>query len=207
MINISGLLAVASAFLIIAAAPGPATLALATTSMRHGRKSGLRFALGLSVGLAFWGLIAATGLGAFLEASRYALTILKVVGGAYLLYLAFGAARASLQITHNETMIETQELGFRSGLLLNLSNSKAVLAWMATLTLGLGHRSDTIEVSIATVVCILIGFIIYIVYALFFSVPGMMGFYAGVKRWVEGIMAGVFAIAGFGLMASVFKRS
>ncbi|MBM7068009.1 LysE family transporter [Actibacterium sp. 188UL27-1] len=53
------------------------------------------FGAGLSVGLAFWGVIAATGLGATLKASAHGLTLLKLLGGFYLLWMAYGAARSA----------------------------------------------------------------------------------------------------------------
>jgi len=62
MIDIAALLTASFAFFVVAASPGPATLAAATLSMGQGRARGMRF--GLTVGLAFWGLVAATGLGA-----------------------------------------------------------------------------------------------------------------------------------------------
>ena len=67
MLDVIGLLTVSSAFFVVAASPGPATLAAATASMNFGRQSGFQFGMGLSVGLALWGLVAATGLGAILQ--------------------------------------------------------------------------------------------------------------------------------------------
>lgn len=55
MLDVTGLVAVATAFFLVAASPGPATVALATVSMSAGRRAGWQFGLGLSLGLAFWG--------------------------------------------------------------------------------------------------------------------------------------------------------
>lgn len=206
MVDFIGLATVASAFFVVAASPGPATLAVATVAMSTGRKSGLRFGIGLSLGLAFWGLIAATGLGAMLQASSYALMALKIVGGAYLLWLAYNAARSAVHEADIISGSGNKESGFRRGIILNLSNPKAVLAWMATLALGIGDVNGVGQVISATSLCIALGFAIYAGYAFAFSTSGAMDLYARLRRWIDGLVAGLFAIAGLGLIRSAFAR-
>ena len=63
MIDWAGLASILAAFFIVTASPGPATLAVSTVSAASGRKSGMIFGAGLAIGLAFWGLVAATGEG------------------------------------------------------------------------------------------------------------------------------------------------
>ena len=206
MLDATGLGTVAAAFFVAAASPGPATIAVATVSMSAGRASGLRFGMGLSVGLAFWGLIAATGLGAVLQASSYALSVLKVLGGGYLLWLAYGAARSAARNVETTAVVAERGSGFTQGLLLNLSNPKAALAWMATLALGLGNDSGAWQVVSATSLCIALGVAIYGGYACLFSTPSAMGAYGRVRRWIDGAVAGLFALAGLGLTRSAFAR-
>ena len=83
------LLPVALAFLVVTASPGPAVIAAALVTMQRGRRDGLLFGLGLSLGLGVWGVVAATGLGVLLESSAQALVALKIIGGLYLLWLVF----------------------------------------------------------------------------------------------------------------------
>ncbi len=206
MLDITSLGAVAAAFFVAVASPGPATIAVATVSMSAGRASGLRFGMGLSIGLASWGLIAATGLGAVLQASSHALAVLKVLGGAYLLGLAYGAARSAARPSAAASVVARPGSGFVRGLMLNLSNPKAVLAWMAALALGLGSGSGVWQVALATSLCIALGFAIYAGYAFVFSSPGAMGVYGKVRRWIDGAVAGLFAFAGLGLIRSAFAR-
>ncbi|MCG8492795.1 MAG: LysE family transporter [Sneathiellales bacterium] len=206
MFDFSSLFTIALAFIIAVATPGPATLAVATISMSSGRKPGLMFGLGLSAGLAFWGLVAATGLGAILQASTYALTALKILGGLYLLWLALNAARSASRKNSVLKEVTQAKHNFRRGLLLNLSNPKAVVAWMAVLALGLGNEQSSLHIFIAAGTCILLGILINCGYALIFSTPGAMKGYQKTRRWIEGVVAGLFAIAGFGLIRSAFAR-
>ena len=206
MLDVTSLMTIAAAFFVAAAAPGPATIAIATVSMNAGRKTGLFFGLGLSVGLAFWGLVAATGLGALLQTSSYALSLLKLLGGAYLLWLAFNSARSATCATKAHVDFGEERRDFKRGLLLNLSNPKAVFAWMAVLVLGLGDGSQAGHVILATGLCIALGFLIYASYALIFSTSGAMAVYSRTRRWIDGAVAGLFALAGLGLIRSAFVR-
>ncbi len=81
------LLNIGLAFFVIAVSPGPANISNATIAMSLGRKISLIYGAGLSVGLVFWGLVAASGFGMILQSSVYLLMTLKVFGGLYLLWL------------------------------------------------------------------------------------------------------------------------
>ncbi|MEM8741102.1 MAG: LysE family translocator [Pseudomonadota bacterium] len=201
-----GLLAAGSAFLVIAVSPGPATLAAASVAMSAGRRAGLRFGLGLSLGLAFWGLVAATGLGAVLQASVQALTALKLLGGAYLLWLAYGSLRSARRREALPPARQPAGGWFRKGVFLNLSNPKAVMAWMATLSLGVTPDLGPAQLVAATVLCALLGALIYAGYAAVFSTRGAMQVYARLRRWIDGLVAGFFALAGLGLLRSAWAR-
>ncbi len=86
----------AMALLVVTASPGPATIATSLVSMQQGRTDGLRFGAGLSVGLGFWGIVAATGLGVLLQGSAQVLFALKLVGGLYLLWVALQFFRSAI---------------------------------------------------------------------------------------------------------------
>jgi len=92
VIDLTAMIAMGTAFFVVAASPGPGNLAGATVAMMHGRRIGLTFAAGLASGLIFWGLLAAMGMGAVLQSSATALFAFKLLGGAYLLWLALQSA-------------------------------------------------------------------------------------------------------------------
>jgi len=204
--QLENLIPILIAFFIVTVSPGPANIAVAAVSMSSGRKNGAVFGLGLATGLAFWGIIAATGLGVILQASELGLLLLKLFGGVYLLWLAFQSARsASRKI---ETIDKPHHKGswFLRGLILNLSNPKAVLAWMTTLSMGLGTGENLIQLTIATAICMMIGVANYVGHAFVFSVSTMMTAYGKARRRIDGVVAGLFALAGLSLIRSAFVR-
>ncbi len=204
--DLETLLPVLAAFTVITVAPGPANIAVATISMAHGRTAGLRFGVGLGVGFAFWGVLAATGLGALLQASAEAMIVLKVIGGGYLLWLAWVSWRTA--DTHSPAARPDQKKsGFVQGLLLNLSNPKAVVAWLAALAAGFGETGQLVQLLFVTFICIALGFLNYFSYVLIFSLGGFMALYQRFARWVNRTVAAFFAATGLAIIRSAFQRT
>ena len=205
MLDVAALLSVGLAFFVVAVSPGPATLSNATIAMHYGRKPSFVYGLGLSTGLVFWGVVAASGMGAVLQASLHVLMGLKVLGGLYLLWLALRSARAAWTPDANDQAPVASRNLFVRGLVLNLSNPKSVVAWMAALSIGLDADDGLPAVLAATAVCIVVGFAVNALYTVVFSMPGMMRGYRRCRRWVSGAVAAVFAVAGAGLIRSAFN--
>ncbi|MEM1300858.1 MAG: LysE family translocator [Pseudomonadota bacterium] len=204
--DVTGMLAVALAFFVVAASPGPANIANAVLAMDSGRSASFRFSLGLTSGIAVWGLVAATGLGAVLQGAVYVLSALKVLGGLYLLWLAWSSARGAMQ--EQPVLIEgtTGRKYFRAGLILNLSNPKTVVAWMAALAVGLDPDASLVSVAVGYAICVAVALGVNLGYMALFSMQGMMAAYRGARRWIGLVAAGLFAFAGLGLIRSAFSR-
>ncbi len=103
--------------------PGPANFSSSSLGVLHGFRRTLPYKGGLVLGV--WLMMLAGGLVSstlllWLPALEPAL---RLVGAAYILYLAYGMLRASYTLTQRETA----PLGFRHGLLLQLSNVKLVV--------------------------------------------------------------------------------
>lgn len=88
MENIDYSLIFVAAFLAIAS-PGPATLAIANTSMSQGRVYGLSIALGVLTGSLLWSVCAAFGLATLMFSNVWLLETFRYVGSIYLLFLAY----------------------------------------------------------------------------------------------------------------------
>jgi threonine efflux protein len=206
VIDSISLASTALAFFVVAVSPGPANISNATIAMNYGRKPSLIYGAGLSCGLVFWGIIAASGMGVLLQSSLYLLTALKVLGGVYLLWLGFQFGRQAIVSKLEETTVSIGQNWFLHGFVLNLSNPKSVLAWMAALSVGLDSGDGTGAIIAATAVCIFVGFANNALYSILFSVGGMMRVYQKYRQWISSIAATLFTLAGFGLIRSAFAR-
>src|ERR1700747_3766286 len=67
--------------------PGPDTVYILGRSVAHGREAGIASALGISLGSIFHTCAAALGLSAILATTAFAFTTIKLLGGAYLIFL------------------------------------------------------------------------------------------------------------------------
>lgn len=200
------LLLVFTAYIIGAASPGPSNMRIMGVAMHQGRKSALVLAAGVISGSFFWGLMAATGLSAILTRYAHVLLVLKIVGGLYLLFLAIKAGRSALTSDRGfekalESTPAVSGLGlYRRGLLMHLTNPKALLGWVATMTLGLGPNTTPETVVIILAGCAMLSVTIFCGYAIVFSTAPMIRSYRRARRWIEGTFALVFGAAGVKLL-------
>ena len=72
--------------------------------------------------------------------------------------------------------------------------------------MGLGEEANASIVVGATLICIVLGFVNYAGYAIAFSRSGFMTGYKRLRRWIDGVVAGLFAVAGISLLRSAFSR-
>lgn len=194
------------AYAIAAGSPGPSTMAIMGVAMRQGRASAAALAAGVVTMSFTWGLVAATGLSALLMRYAQALTILKIAGGLYLLWLAFKSAKAALREDDPSVYTPAARAGhgtlYRRGGLMHLGNPKAVLSWLALMSLGVGPNASAEHIALAFGGCVLLGIVIFFGYALLFSTAPMVRGYARARRWIEGTLSLVFAGAGLRLIFS-----
>jgi threonine/homoserine/homoserine lactone efflux protein len=134
MIDSNVLLAFFSTSVILALSPGPDNLFVMAQSAQNGRKAGLFVTLGLATGLIGHTVAVAFGLAAIVHASALAFTILKFMGASYLIYLAWQALRAAAS-TGQQEQVQPLSRGnlYRRGIVMNLTNPKVSLFFMAFL--------------------------------------------------------------------------
>ncbi|MCO6052184.1 LysE family translocator [Mesorhizobium sp. RP14(2022)] len=206
--QIRQLLLVYAAYIIAVASPGPSNMRIMGVAMDQGRRAALILAAGVVTGSVFWGMMAATGVSAMLARYAEALIVLKIFGGLYLLYLAFRAARVALasdSAASGNGMAKTRLSPFalyRRGLLMHLTNPKAVLAWIALMSLGLGPGAAQHTVLAILGGCALLSITIFCGYAIVFSTAPMVSLYRRARRWIEGVLALFFGFAGLRLLLS-----
>lgn len=114
--------------------PGPDNLFVLAQSIAQGKKAGIATTLGLCTGLLVHISAAALGVSAVIYQSAFAFHLVKYMGAAYLLWLAFQAFRqkqSKLTIEHQESM-DYRAL-YRRGIMMNMLNPKVSLFFLALL--------------------------------------------------------------------------
>ncbi|AYM60008.1 LysE family translocator [Agrobacterium fabrum] len=202
----SQLVLVYGTYLIATASPGPSNMAIMATAMRDGRLPALALATGVITGSLFWAILTATGLSAVLTAYAQALFVIKIAGGAYLLYLAFRAGRSALKPVSDlagmtvERAVPRYRSLYRQGVFMHIGNPKAILSWIAIMSLG--FRADAPAGMVPAIIggCAILGVTVFGGYALLFSTASMIALYTRLRRWIESVLSVVFAVAGLKLL-------
>ena len=206
-IYLPGVVLAYSAFLLAIMSPGPNILAVMGTSMSVNRVSGIALALGVAGGSFCWALLTAIGLTAVIAAFAWALTAIKIAGGLYLLFLAYKSFRSAASAYDVEATTLDGEPNrplqyVARGFLIQMTNPKAALAWVAIISLGLKEDAPfwvgLLIVGGTTVLSILI----HCIYAIAFSTPAMVRIYSRARRWIQGALGAFFAFAGIKLLTS-----
>jgi len=122
------------AALALGAAPGPDNIFVLTQSALYGRLAGFVVTLGLCTGLLVHTAAVALGVAAVFQTSAAAFTALKVVGAAYLVYLAIGAWRAGAsKIGNGNAPRLSLSALYRRGIIMNVTNPKVAIFFLAFL--------------------------------------------------------------------------
>lgn len=196
--EISSLLLALGIFSVGFVSIGPNILAIIGTSMERGRRAGVQLALGVGTGSAGWATLTVAGLTALVTAYAGLVTLLKIFGAAYLLWLAYRAFRSAA--TPQEATKPKSAHGrnlFLQGIAIQLTNPKAALQWIAIVGIGLGDQAPPWVGIVLIVTATAISLIVHVAYAITFSTQPVIGFYQRSRRWIEGFLGLFFAFAAY----------
>ena len=201
--------AFAAALIATAAAqivPGPNFVAVVAAALGQGRRAAIFVTLGVSSGVMVWVTAVAFGLAVVLAAFPVLLTFMKIIGGCYLLYVAAKALRTAFRSKSQPVSPQgLQRSGFSNwctGLLVVLSNPKAGLMWIAIVSFLFSQGLGGAQVLSFAPVGALSAFVIYGVYALFFSSRQIMNAYLKFQHWFEFGISAAFGAMGAALLMS-----
>lgn len=148
----ASLFPIISYVLISTFTPGPSNISSASMAVLHGYKSTLKYQIGLAVAVFIFMFLVGWFSSALLNLFPSLEPIMRFVGAAYILYLAWGILKASYTFTEKDQ----QSLGFAHGFLLNILNPKLVVYAFTLFSAFLS--SVTKSFSALTMVCFLLAF-------------------------------------------------
>ncbi len=191
--------------LIATSSPGPATLAIAAMSMSQGRWYGLSLAFGVLTGSLFWSISAAFGLGAIMYTNVWLFEFLRYFGAMYLIFLSYKSlcsalSSKSVQLKNNK--MPSYKIAYTKGLLIHLTNPKAILFFGSLYTLAVPSGSDTTTLIKIVGVLGSVSAIVFLGYSILFSVAFVRNLYIKLHRAFDSIFAIFFGVAGVKLLSS-----
>lgn len=130
--------------------PGPSNISSASMAVIHGYKNTLKYQLGLAIGVFLLMFISGWFSATLLNLFPALEPILRYVGAAYILYLAFILLKASYTFSEKNE----KPLGLVQGMMLNILNPKLVVYAFTLFSAFLS--SMTIRFTTLTIICFLL---------------------------------------------------
>ena len=189
--------------------PGPNLLLLTHTAAAASRRAALGVALGIATGTLLWVAIAVFGVQKIFDAAPMLQTSLRVAGGVYLLYLAYGLLR-SLWVNRKGAVDTVSDVAsaavkseldgrqsayFRRGLLTNLTNPKSFAFWTSLAVVSLDPNALLATRLLTVFMVAMMAVVWHIALAFVFSTPPAQRAYLRAKPMlslVTGVVMGAF---------------
>jgi threonine/homoserine/homoserine lactone efflux protein len=141
-VDLSVLPAYIAAVALICAAPGPDMAYMIGTGIGGGRSAATRAALGVTAGVIVYAGAVAAGLGPLVSRHSTVLTGLQIFGALYLAKLAYTTFHDSRHLGAVTQIGPQDTRWFRRGLIVNLTNPKVILFFVAFMPQFLGTASN-----------------------------------------------------------------
>ena len=194
--------------LIVIVTPGPDTAVTTRNVFVGGMRGGVFTALGVATGLSLWGLAASAGITALLVASEPLFFALKLVGGAYLIYLGIQSLISAFRAGDWKLMVPKgaarRRLGagaaYRQGLLSDLSNPKIAAFFTSLLPQFVPRQGATfgdfalLGVTFATITLVWLVF-----YSRLIATAGNVLARPKIRRTLEAVMGAILIALGLRL--------
>lgn len=206
MIEPSQLIYFIAASAALTVLPGPDIIFVLTQSISQGKIAGIATASGLCTGVLAHTTAAALGVSALVYQSALAFTVLKYVGAAYLIYLAWQALKEGDQLLSSTRVRETDALAlYKRGIFMNVLNPKVALFFLAFLPQFVNLEAGSVPTQM-----ILLGIVFMVQAWLIFSLisvfAGTIGNKIlerpGVGKYINWGKAGIFTAIGVQLAIS-----
>lgn len=117
----------------LAISPGPDNIFVLMQSVVHGKKYGLATVAGLMTGCIIHTTLVAFGVSVIIQENPNVFLAIKILGAAYLLFLAYKVFRSSSDISMSSDNIQkkTPTQLFKVGFLMNVLNPKVTIFFLA----------------------------------------------------------------------------
>lgn len=191
--------------LIAVFTPGPAVMLALHNSTQYGWRRTVLSSLGNISGLLVLVSASAVGLGAMLRSSALLFLLLKLVGAGYLMYLGVKQWRSGSHASSQQPAESTQRSRlslYREGLLLALSNPKAILFITALFPQFIAQRQPLLpQLMVMTLTFMGLSFSALMSYAIagHWARGGLVSMIA--SRGFRRGTGGLFVLMGIGLLS------
>lgn len=191
-------------YAIAVVSPGPNFALISRLALAGSRQAAMGATVGLALSATFYAILTIAGLSALLTRVGWLASLVQIAGGCYLIYLGVKTwleAKPNRLEDRNARTQETAGRGFRTGIIVNLSNPKVI-----TFFLSLYAVTMPVEAPLWTKLAVLLGgFLLeigwYGVVILLFSTPPARAAYDRAGHWIERAVGTALTVFGLKLIS------
>ncbi|RXK12681.1 threonine transporter RhtB [Halarcobacter mediterraneus] len=172
MIDITSLYMFIIASFLLCLAPGPDNIYVLTQGITKSKKAAIVTTLGLCSGIIIHTSAAAFGISVIFQTSELAFNLVKYIGAAYLLYIAYQAFKhrnEKLDLSIQDSTKELKKL-YIKGFVMNILNPKVSIFFLAFLPQFVNTQLGNVPMQM-----IILGFIFMALTIIVFSLIGIAG--------------------------------
>jgi threonine/homoserine/homoserine lactone efflux protein len=203
METLAALASIAGALTLGAMSPGPSFLMVARTAIARSRAAGLAAALGMGVGGVLFAAAALLGLHVVLTAVPWLYLALKILGGAYLVFIGvmiWRGAREPVRMSTEDFVERGAASAFWFALLTQISNPKTAVVYASVFAALLPREVPLWAMLALPAVIFAIEAGWYAIVALALSAPSPRAGYLRFKVWIDRAAGTVMALLGVRLI-------
>lgn len=176
--------------------PGPDFILVLKIALNDGKKAGAFASLGISIGLLIHCSIAMTGLAVLLDTSTELGKAIKLLGSAYLIYLALNLLLIDRQkflntrnVTENSKSNGTASVAFFQGFLTNILNPKVIIFISAILSGFISSKSTFNEKLIYGLIIVLQGGVFWFLFSCLLQGKAIKALFLNHQRFFNRLFA------------------
>ncbi len=196
------LIAVLGVFIPALMLPGPDFVAVVRSSMTHGARGGILTTLGVTAGLVLYATLSLVGLSALLVQYQWLTWVVRVAGGAYLVFLGVRliltrAAEANVPAGPAPPAGRAVLFGF----MVTLTNPKAVVLFASVFATAVTAETPGWVLALMVGLVGASAFGWYVCVSLFMASPPVMRRFQRARHWIERTAGVCFVALGGKVLA------
>ena len=203
---------IAIALAIGVISPGPSFIFVAQTAMQKTRAHGIATSLGMGTGALILALLAILGLFVVLQTVPVLYFALKILGGLYLLYIAYimwksadeaivaSTTNQSIQADSSKTQHGSLYKAYVLGLLTQLSNPKTAIVIGGIFMAFLPEQIPKYSIVLLSLMAFIIDASWYMVVSVALSTARAQSVYIRFKKYINRFASGLMALLGLKLV-------
>ena len=202
-----GFLLITGIHLLAAASPGPDFIFVSQQTLSRGRRAGLVCALGIALGLGIHIAYSVLGMAVLSAQAAWLLTAIKIIGGAYLVWLGIQGLRAkakkeTTEIRKTKAAPQSLPKTLWKGFLCNALNPKAPVYFVSVFTMVLSPEMPLWQLAAYGTWMMVLQFAWFAVVAFLLSIPAVNNCFQKAGHWIDRVLGAVMVGLGIKVVSS-----